>query len=126
MKRMTRQRKALLSCLETARRPLGVNELVALAAKEIPGINLSTVYRNLKILLDERRVALVKLPGGDFRYEMVTPQHHHHFLCDGCGRAFAIAGCLTGLAKLVPKGFKLSGHSLTLNGLCLECYSSPT
>ena len=124
MKRMTRQRAAILRCLATTKRPLSVEEVLALSEKEIPEINLSTIYRNLKTLQNEQKITCIDVPGGSAHYELTSSKHHHYFLCDACSKLFTIAGCPQGLLALVPEGFEMHGHSITLNGFCLECSST--
>jgi Fur family ferric uptake transcriptional regulator len=121
MKRMTRQRQAIFDCFETSTGPLSVEELLKLAADAVPHLNLATVYRNLKILVEEKMIAPVDLPGQSTRYERIGLQHHHHFLCHNCNKLFDVEGCPQGISRLVPKGFKLTSHTITLEGYCKEC-----
>lgn len=121
MKRMTRQRWAILRCFARANSPLSIEEVLKIATEEIPDINLSTVYRNLKVLIEENKIRLVELPGKGVRYEFANNHHHHHFLCGRCDKLFNINGCPKGLDDLIPAGFELHGHSITLNGLCNLC-----
>ena len=121
MKRITKQRTAILKCLSEEGRPLSVEEILQLAAHEAPSINLSTIYRNLKTLQDEKKIEEINLPGEKSCYEVIKKEHHHHFICDGCNRIFNINGCPKGLLDLVPNGFQLLGHSISLNGFCQEC-----
>lgn len=122
MRRVTKQRQAILRHLTEKKRPLSIEEIEAYVAEEIPTINLSTIYRNLKELLREEKVALVSIPKEKPRYEVIErAQHHHHFLCDRCHRTFKIEGCPNDLLKMIPEGFRLRGHSIILNGLCMEC-----
>lgn len=123
MKRMTRQRAAILRCLVNIKRPLSVEEILELSEKEIPEINLSTIYRNLKTLYAEKKITCIDVPGGSIRYELTSSKHHHYFLCDACSKLFAIPVCPKDLLEMVPEGFEMHGHSITLNGLCLECSS---
>lgn len=123
MRRVTKQRTAILRSLSEAGRPLYIEEILALAAKEIPQINLSTVYRTVRTLREEGKITLIALPGEKSCYEIYQKEHHHHFLCDGCSKIYYINECPKGISDIVPKGFRLLGHSITLNGLCLECYS---
>lgn len=97
--------------------------MLRLAARDVPNINLSTVYRTLKRMQDEGAIAPVSVPGEPPRYELahVAEHHHHHFHCRKCGRVFDLTGCPTGLAKLLPRGFVLDNHTLVLHGLCAEC-----
>ena len=70
MERNTRQRTAILGAIEAAGRPLSPAELHALARSEAPALGLATVYRNIKLLLEEGRIREVSLPGEAPRYEL--------------------------------------------------------
>ncbi len=121
MIRMTKQRSAILRCLTEAGRPLYIEEIQDLTSAEIPQINLSTVYRTIKTLIEEEKVSQTELPGEKSCYEIRKKEHHHYFLCDSCNKIYFINQCPKGLADIVPKGFRVLGHSITLNGFCLEC-----
>lgn len=121
---MTKQRMAILQCLSKAGRPLCVKEILTYATREIPQINLSTVYRTIKILIKEEKIDLIELPGEKSCYEIRQKNHHHYFLCNSCDKTYFINNCPKGLLEIVPRGFHLLGHSITLNGLCKECHSS--
>jgi Fur family ferric uptake transcriptional regulator len=121
MKRMTRQRAEILKSIEATTGPLSIDEILKFAAESIPEINRSTIYRNLKVLVEEGKISSVEIPGGSIRYEIIKSAHHHYFLCNICNRLFTIPGCPKGLLEMVPEGFKMRGHSITLNGYCKEC-----
>jgi Fur family transcriptional regulator, ferric uptake regulator len=121
MKRMTRQRQAILECFKTSNGPLSVEEILKIAANMVPHLNLATVYRNLKLLVAEKTIATVELPGNNTRYELIGLSHHHHFHCHDCNRLFDVDGCPEGIASLVPQGFKLMAHAITLSGHCVDC-----
>lgn len=122
MKRVTRQYRAILEAFQQSMRPLSVQELLTLASQSIPEINLSTVYRNLKRLLEQKRVHAIDVAGSTVRYELANLPHHHHFLCQQCNRLFDILGCPKELLALVPTGFTLVSHSITLHGQCPSCF----
>lgn len=121
MKRNTRQKQAILECFKQSKRPLSAPEIVKLAEKIVPNINLATVYRNLKSLVEEDVLVSVEVPGQPPRYEYEGLEHHHHFLCQTCNRLFDVKGCIPGLPSLVPSGFQLIKHGITLYGLCDQC-----
>lgn len=121
MKRSTKQRKALLDCLKKSMNPLSVEEIHAHLVEEIPAINISTVYRNLKSLIEEQLICSITVVGGGTRYELLNPQHHHHFHCSRCDRVYNVSFCPQEIAKMVPPGFKMTDHSITLNGYCRDC-----
>lgn len=124
MKRLTRQRIAILQCLTSHKRPLSVEEILNFTSQEIPDINLSTIYRNLKALIQESKVTIVELPGGQIRYELLPNRHCHHFLCEACNCLFNIPACPKDLMDMVPEGFELRGHSITLSGFCKTCQNT--
>ena len=119
--RATRQRDAIRSVIEAARRPLSPQEILHDARSAVNGIGLATVYRNLKRLAVDGAVRPVTLPGDSARYEMTESAHHHHFQCTQCRRVFDIPGCPGDLRRLAPRGFKVEHHDVTLYGRCAAC-----
>jgi len=118
---MTGQRRAILDALQDGHRPLSPSEVLEAASEAIAGINLSTIYRNLKSLVERGDVIVVPTPGDSSRYELAGLAHHHHFLCEQCGRLFDMHGCPGSFAGIAPKGFKVRSHELTLMGTCSSC-----
>jgi Fur family transcriptional regulator, ferric uptake regulator len=123
VKRRTRQRAAILGVIEGANGPLSVAEIHEAAGKEIPGLGIATVYRNVKFLKEEGHIVSVELPGEEPRYEPEGRGHHHHFRCTNCERTFDLEGCPVGIPEgtTLPGGYKVEGHSLTLYGRCSAC-----
>lgn len=119
--RKTRQRDALSEILERAETPLSVPELFEAASKRIEGLGVATVYRAVNSLLGSGLIEAVEIPGEPTRYERADKGHHHHFQCERCDRVFDIDGCLDNLRRLLPPKFKLSGHAVTLYGVCASC-----
>jgi Fur family ferric uptake transcriptional regulator len=148
MERHTRQRQSLLDALAQSGQALSPPDLLALAKPAVPSLNLSTVYRQIKGLLDAGRLVRVELPGQPARYEMApsgevqahnhasgaatphahsahaVPQHHHHFHCVQCDRVYPIHACPGPMNHLAPAGFEVQHHDLTLRGLCASCVSA--
>lgn len=122
-KRDTKQKRLISKIVETAGRPLSPAEVHAQASKELSSVSLSTVYRALKSLQDEKQVVAVALPGAPDRYEAKcrADHHHHHFHCDGCGRVFDVPGCGLHLDTGLPEGFSLARHEVVLYGSCDKC-----
>jgi len=119
--RTTRQRSAILHALRHAGRPLSPQELLEGARVAVESISLATVYRSIKLMEEEGLITRVPLPGEPDRYESAGKPHHHHFHCRGCGRVFEVDGCPPNLEHLLPKGFTLDSHELTLYGRCADC-----
>lgn len=103
-------------------------EIYELAQRAVPRLSLSTVYRQLKDLLDDDEVVRVDLPGQPTRYEALCElahgeanHHHHHFHCDACERVYPIHACPGHMDDLAPQGFQVQRHDLILHGRCAEC-----
>lgn len=109
--------------LESAGRPLAVEELFDLSRESLPTLGLSTVYRALRRWEEDGRIVPVAVPDQPPRYELaiVAEDHHHHFHCEGCDRVFDLDGCPGDLDSIAPKGFVVHSHDLTLKGLCSDC-----
>lgn len=86
---------------------------------------MRTVYRVVSRLLHDGTVAPVIVPGKPDRYEpaVVAAKHHHHFRCETCDRVFDVNACPGGLSRMLPAGFKLAGHEVSMWGQCDECAS---
>lgn len=121
MERHSRQREAVRSALRTADHPLTAEELHESAAGLHPGLGIATVYRHLKDLKTAGEICAVELPSQPPRYERADHGHHHHFLCTVCGRVFDMHGCVPRLQELLPDGFVLEHHDITLSGRCADC-----
>ena len=95
--------------------------------------NLVSVYRTVNLL---SAIGLLRvLHGGvgrrEARYELNEPfsGHHHHLVCQACGRIEDVAGCLIpddDLARvsrrlLRLRRFRVTEHDLRLLGTCQTC-----
>ena len=117
--RNTSQRRAIRDAIEQADRPLDANEV--LDAAKLEGLGLATVYRTLKLGVEEGWLKPVELPNSPTRYEMAGKKHHPHFECRECNKVFDIEGCPGNLQDLVPEDFILEDHEIILYGRCGKC-----
>jgi len=120
-RRTTRQKEAIKAVLAEQEHPLLPDEILTLALKGVPSLGIATVYRTLKTLQEEGQVCCVEIPGQAPRYERADKGHHHHFHCRECHAVFDLEKCVEGLKKLVPAGFRVTDHEITLHGLCKSC-----
>ena len=122
-RRNTRQHDAIRATIETAGRPLSIDEIHGASKAMVPTLGVRTVYRAVRRLEESGEVARVVVPGQTDRYETATAasHHHHHFHCLVCDRVFDVEGCPGRLAAMVPEGFVLQHHEITLSGRCDAC-----
>jgi Fur family ferric uptake transcriptional regulator len=119
--RNTVQRAAIRDAFEHADRPLSPVEALGAAQRQVPGLGIATVYRNIRMLVEEGWLSEVPLPGAPNRYEVAGKHHHHHFRCRVCDRVYEVDFCPPDLRGLLPPGFQLEGHDITLFGRCAHC-----
>jgi Fur family ferric uptake transcriptional regulator len=88
-------------------------------------VGIASVYRILELLTAEGAVQRIDLGSGTARYEPIWPGgHHHHLVCDSCGKveAFedrALEHALTRVEK--HSGYAVAGHDVVLHGACADC-----
>ncbi len=123
MERNTRQRGAIRRAFQRASRPLSPTELLGDARRDVGGLGIATVYRNIRALLDEGWLLAVELPGEATRYELAGQPHHHHFRCRCCERVYDVPCTVDGLGNDLPDGFDLEQHEVVLHGTCDHCPS---
>src|SRR5262249_7851682 len=87
--RMTQQRRAILSVMETASKHLDASQIRRKAQKLDPSVDRSTVYRTLRLLkrqglIDE--LDLMHINGEGHYYERKLERDHIHMACLRCGK----------------------------------------
>lgn len=121
--RHTKQRETILNIIREATGPLTVEDIHTQAKIVQPQLGLATVYRTLKLLLAAELISTVDLPGEEPHYELTERGHHHHFRCLDCDRWFRMTTCFVALpdGTVLPEGYVVEGHYLTLYGRCPAC-----
>ena len=89
-------------------------------------VGRASVYRVLEELTDLDLVHKLDLGAETARYERVEPggDHHHHMVCDQCGRVlpFSDAALERAVAKLTgDASFEVRDHEIVLHGACGRC-----
>jgi Fur family ferric uptake transcriptional regulator len=117
--KLTKRQELILDAFRNAKKPITAQE----AWKEIgtEEVGLATVYRAIKLLIEHKLLRGVEIMGEIATYEATGTGHHHHFYCTECCKVYEVKKCVPKLEKLVPKGFQLTDHTITLYGLCSDC-----
>jgi len=89
--RATPQRLQVLGLLAVAKRPVSIPELQKKAGKQ--ALDSVTLYRSLETLVEKSLARPVDLRHGHTEYELVGENHHHHVVCEKCGRIEDIDWC---------------------------------
>jgi Fur family ferric uptake transcriptional regulator len=122
--RPTRQRRAVVTCLERFDDFRSAQEIHALLRDGGERVGLATVYRTLQALADSGEVDLLRSEDGEARYRRCSGSHHHHLVCRTCGRTVEVEGpAVERWAGTVAQdhGFRDVSHTLELFGTCGDC-----
>ncbi len=119
--RKTNQRTIIEQVIIQKGRPLTVEEILTSGREHLDSLNQATVYRNLKLLVENGWLRKLNHPVLGALYERTVRGHHHHFHCRVCDRVFELPGCALDEEKAVPSGFVAEGHELFLFGVCPSC-----
>src|SRR5262249_37812160 len=125
--RMTPQREALLRALSRVPHAPPADELYRLVRRILPSVSPATVYRNVQQLARAAVIATLDRPGAA-QYD-ANPEHHHHFVCEGCGSVVDIYLARVSY-RIDPrrsplKGTVVLGCEVQLRGRCARCLQTP-
>jgi Fur family transcriptional regulator, ferric uptake regulator len=89
-------------------------------------IGRASVYRTLEQLEELKLVHRLDMGRGMASYERIDPtgEHHHHVVCEQCGRVepFEDPGLERAIGRLEGRvGFEVSAHEVVLRGRCPRC-----
>ena len=123
-KRVTSARIAVIEALRHSAAHMTPSMVAEVVRKEVPHVDQSTVYRTLAELRDTGLIAETRLGQGEFFFEWLDGQAHHHLRCVSCGVLAALDHSLVeGLADGARKhqGFSLDTSHVILEGQCAMC-----
>ena len=121
---ISKKQEHLLEELRKCDDELSGQELHRLLINKGKSMGLTTVYRNLQILLKQGLIRSRHLPTGEVLYTPVD-RDIHHLTCVQCGETSKLEGCPVEsihTPKKNPKKFQLLFHTLEFFGLCQNCY----
>ncbi|MCI0545715.1 MAG: transcriptional repressor [Candidatus Rokubacteria bacterium] len=127
--RLTVPRRAVVDVLVAEHQPLSVGEIHARLKQR--SVNVVSVYRTVHLLRTLGLLRVADTSKGIQRFELAEEftGHHHHLICQECGRVQDLDGCvladkaLAALNRQVRRAqrFRVTAHDLKLFGLCEKC-----
>ena len=100
-------------------------DLLVEARRARRGVGRATIFRSLEIFETLGLVEQVHLPNGEHAYVACERPHHHHVVCQQCGRSQEVGDLgITPIAReLVEQrtGYLVDSHRIEFFGLCPEC-----
>jgi Fur family ferric uptake transcriptional regulator len=89
-------------------------------------VGRASIYRVLELLIEHGLVERVTVGQNLTRFERALPsgEHHHHLVCDRCGRLVAFDD--PALERAIDRvserlGVRVEHHDVVLRGTCFEC-----
>lgn len=125
-RRYSRQRETIYQAVLASRAHPTAEMIHEQLRETLPQLSLGTVYRNLRLLVEEGR--LQELGGSTARFDGVTAPHTH-LRCKGCGRVLDLEDVPydPALDRLAERtGAVIEAHSLVFTGLCPACAGKAT
>jgi Fur family ferric uptake transcriptional regulator len=124
-RRRTSPRRHVIAAALKRQEPFAAQQLVVELKRR--GVGRATVFRTLELLVSLGALSRIHgIEGGVrcMRYTPCAPSHHHHLVCQACGRVEELAAKsldqrITATAR--SRGFRPLGHTVEIIGLCPEC-----
>ncbi|MBI2866188.1 MAG: transcriptional repressor [Chloroflexi bacterium] len=122
--RLTPQRLMVLSCLGSSADHMSVEEIHRQVCQRYPRLPISTVYRVLELLEGLHFVTKTDLGEGRVRYHLAEKGHHHHLICERCGKVEEMdEGLLHPLTAALVRQYRFQANlrHLAIFGRCHHC-----
>ncbi len=122
--RMTPQRMMVLAAIEGSDHHISAEEIYAQVIAKYPHLNISTVYRTLELLHKLGLVTETDLGGGRVRYHPADKGHHHHLVCQECGKVVDLdESVLENLKLTLKRDYKFDPEirHMAFFGRCADC-----
>ncbi|MGE0127873.1 MAG: Fur family transcriptional regulator [Blastocatellales bacterium] len=129
--RNTKQRQAIFDAIEHHGGHLTADEIYKLVRRRFPRLSLGTVYRNLRVLVEQGSLRELDF-GMAVTYFETVKDSHYHMICRVCGSITdAEIPIERRLQSVVAQahnlgGFRIEEHRLDFIGVCAACQSKPT
>lgn len=122
--RYSKQRETIYQILCEDMTHPNVDDIYLKARQVIPDISLGTVYRNLNVLVEQKRIRRLDIK--DKAHFDANIKKHFHFICSECGEIsdmFIDESVLEELISHVEEesGNKVESLDIVINGVCSHC-----
>jgi Fur family transcriptional regulator, ferric uptake regulator len=125
--RLTPQRRLIVELIHDKVDHLTAEDIIKRVHSRMPGVNKSTIYRTLELLVGSGCVYKSELDDRVI-YHHAEEGHHHHLVCERCGRTIECDEDIAApLEKSLEKryGFDVHLQHLVMTGLCRTCRKGP-
>ncbi|MGM8211999.1 Fur family transcriptional regulator [Virgibacillus sp. W0430] len=120
----TKRRKDILDFFANADGYRTAKELNDFMESRYEGISFDTVYRNLHLYHELGILEGTELKGEKHFRMKCGDHHHHHFICNDCGKTKKLDICPMDEVEALLKNFQVIGHKFEVYGLCPVCQNA--
>lgn len=125
--KLTRQREIIFHALNSyPGHHLSAEDIYEIVHEQYPKVGLATVYRTLELFCMLAIVQKLDLGDGCLRYELY-PLHHHHLICNSCGKVIEFKGSLADTLGTIidaKTDFSVQDYRLYIYGYCKDCQAN--
>ena len=123
--RTTKQQKLILKIINESFSHPTAYDIYIECRKNIPNISLGTVYRNLNLLADQKRILRLDVGDGAVHFD-ARLEPHYHMVCDECGSIQDLFLDETLISPLIDKVQQVCDDQITsaeilFHGTCRHC-----
>ncbi len=135
--RMTRPREAILGVMGSTQDHLSAEDIYMAVHKFYPNIGLTTVYRNLDMLVNLGIIVKFDFGEGKSKFELSEHYsgkgHHHHLVCKKCYKVIDYSDFMkdevnflknTEIGLSQKYKFNITDHLIQFFGICEGCKKS--
>lgn len=126
IRRNTKQKNLIYQAVIDLKGHVSADDVYRKVSADNPSISRATVYRNLNILSDERKIRRIEPLShlSEQRFDsLLLP--HSHAICLKCGKMIDVhvegEEFLDKKARPMESGFEFTHHELIFEGICMEC-----
>ena len=119
----SKQREALFNLLRSTHTHPTAAWLYDNLRKDFPHLSQGTVYRNLNILAEQKRIKIINVDG-TFAHFDADMSVHNHVICTRCGKvedAFMPSDEHCDQTAAEVSGYRIDSHRFDFFGLCPDC-----
>ena len=122
--RNTKTREAVTQIFQAHTQPLSLSELHHLVLVSHPKTAYSTVFRIVLKLEQMGKIIRIDWRERGSRYEWADLPHHHHIVCQVCGKIVDLDCSLFNFKEKdveALSGYSIRRHSIEFEGICPDC-----
>jgi Fur family ferric uptake transcriptional regulator len=121
---MNKSEVKVIAILERVGVFASAKEIYQLLLKNGDSVGLTTIYRALQSLVDDKLIDQLRREDGEAIYRLCGESHHHHLVCKKCGDTVEIeGGAIEKWARNMASefGFREVDHMAEIFGICSKC-----